>query len=144
MGKVAHCCDRAFQNQSMIESSGILRSRPMPPPSDRPVEIKLLVNPASPDLLEGLESWLQLNLISDWQVRQLSQQQLTCRLPQPIATETAATAAAVAQAATAAIMATGNTAGGGGAASNDLLNGVSLDDMEFDGELPGGLDSLCR
>lgn len=77
----------------MIEGSGILRSRPMSPPSERPVEIKLLIDPDSPDLLEGLEIWLQLSLISDWQVRQLSQQHLTCRLPQPIATETAATVA---------------------------------------------------
>ncbi|MFW5779491.1 MAG: DUF2157 domain-containing protein [Coleofasciculus sp.] len=51
--------------------------------SPRPVRIELTVSASHPKLLEGLETWLRLGLISDAQVKQLGRIYLSCRLPQP-------------------------------------------------------------
>ena len=52
------------------------------PPERRPITIQVVVDAAHPDLLEGLEAWLHLRLISDAQVRQLCQLHLSCLLPE--------------------------------------------------------------
>jgi len=52
--------------------------------SPRSVRIELTVSASNPKLLEGLETWLRLGLISDAQVKQLGQLYLSCRLPQPV------------------------------------------------------------
>jgi hypothetical protein len=53
---------------------------------DRPIVIRLSAQQAEQaELLEGLETWLQLGLLSDEQVRQLCQEHLICALPEPIA-----------------------------------------------------------
>lgn len=46
--------------------------------------LELTVSASQPELLDGLESWLQLGLLDDGQVKQLSQRYLTCTLPEPI------------------------------------------------------------
>ncbi|WP_044207695.1 hypothetical protein [Coleofasciculus chthonoplastes] len=51
--------------------------------SPRPVRIELTVSASNPKLLEGLDTWLRLGLISDAQVKQLGQLYLSCRLPEP-------------------------------------------------------------
>ncbi|MEQ9620478.1 DUF2157 domain-containing protein [Coleofasciculus chthonoplastes] len=51
--------------------------------SPRSLRIELTVSASNPKLLEGLETWLRLGLISDAQVKQLGQLYLSCRLPQP-------------------------------------------------------------
>ncbi len=51
--------------------------------SPRPVRIELTVSASHPKLLEGLDTWLRLGLISDAQVKQLGQLYLSCRLPLP-------------------------------------------------------------
>ncbi|MBP0019241.1 MAG: hypothetical protein J7647_17025 [Cyanobacteria bacterium SBLK] len=51
---------------------------------NRPVRLEITVNASSPKLLAGFEYWLQLGLLSDRQVRQLSQRYLTCSIPEPI------------------------------------------------------------
>lgn len=50
---------------------------------DRLIPIELWVNASQSRLLDGLEDWLTLRLISDAQVLQLSQTYLTCPLPEP-------------------------------------------------------------
>ena len=50
--------------------------------SDRPVRIEITVSASQPKLLQGLDIWLGLGLISHTQVKRLSQQYLTCRLPE--------------------------------------------------------------
>ena len=45
--------------------------------------LQILVRASHPQLLTGLNQWLQLGLISESQVQRLSQQHLTCRLPTP-------------------------------------------------------------
>ncbi len=50
---------------------------------DPPLRIEVSVRASQPELLEGLDYWLHLGLISDSQVRRLSQTYLTCLLPQP-------------------------------------------------------------
>jgi len=47
-------------------------------PPDRPIVIELVVRSAHPALLEGLEIWLQLGLLSDDLVRQICQDHLSC------------------------------------------------------------------
>ncbi|MGB3533856.1 MAG: hypothetical protein WBA13_10110 [Microcoleaceae cyanobacterium] len=47
------------------------------------IEIKIRTQADNPALLEGLETWLSLGLLSDEQVKQISQQYLSQRLPQP-------------------------------------------------------------
>lgn len=44
--------------------------------------LEIIVDASNPALLEGLEVWLRLGLISDAQVRQLSQLYLTCLVPE--------------------------------------------------------------
>ncbi|MEQ8757684.1 MAG: DUF2157 domain-containing protein [Coleofasciculus sp. G1-WW12-02] len=51
--------------------------------SPRSLRIELTVSASNPNLLEGLETWLRLGLISDAQVKQLSRISLSCRVPQP-------------------------------------------------------------
>ncbi|MEQ8465501.1 DUF2157 domain-containing protein [Coleofasciculus sp. E1-EBD-02] len=51
--------------------------------SPRPVRIELTVSASNPKLLEGLDTWLRLGLISDAQVKQLGRIYLSCRLPEP-------------------------------------------------------------
>ncbi|MBW4679857.1 MAG: DUF2157 domain-containing protein [Microcoleus vaginatus WJT46-NPBG5] len=50
---------------------------------ERSIRIELNIQAEHPELLEGLDLWLHLGLISDAQVRQLCRQYLTCRLPNP-------------------------------------------------------------
>ncbi len=50
-----------------------------------PLLIEITVNPSDPELLEGLDVWLRLGLISEEQLRQLSQTHLSCPLPEPVA-----------------------------------------------------------
>ncbi len=50
-----------------------------------PLLIEITVNPSDPELLEGLDVWLRLGLISEEQLRQLSQTHLSCPLPEPLA-----------------------------------------------------------
>jgi hypothetical protein len=52
----------------------------MPTPNNR-LKIELLIDAAHPDLLEGLEAWLRLGLISDRQVLLLAKSQLCLPLP---------------------------------------------------------------
>ncbi len=47
------------------------------------LRIEVTVKASQPELLEGLDVWLSLGLISHTQVRRLSQTYLTCLLPQP-------------------------------------------------------------
>jgi len=61
----------------------------MTEPLDRSIVIRLSAKQAEQtEFLEGLESWLQLGLLSDWQVKQLGQQHLSCPLPVPNDTTT--------------------------------------------------------
>ncbi|MBD2611632.1 DUF2157 domain-containing protein [Nostoc punctiforme FACHB-252] len=50
----------------------------MSSPLDRPLKIEIRLPSSHPHLLEGLETWLRLGLISDSQVRQLCREFLTC------------------------------------------------------------------
>ncbi|NES82439.1 MAG: hypothetical protein F6K10_14110 [Moorea sp. SIO2B7] len=50
----------------------------------RILPIEITVRASQPELLTGLDVWLRLGLISESQVRKLSQKYLTCPLPQPI------------------------------------------------------------
>src|ERR671933_296840 len=50
---------------------------------DRLLRIEVTVKASQPELLEGLDVWLRLGLISHAQVRRLSQIYLTCLLPHP-------------------------------------------------------------
>ncbi|MGH2412131.1 MAG: hypothetical protein ACRDEA_00190, partial [Microcystaceae cyanobacterium] len=52
--------------------------------NNRSLRMTITVNSSQPELLEGLEVWLRLGLISDSQVKQLSQTYLTCPLPQAL------------------------------------------------------------
>ena len=54
----------------------------MASPRDRPFILDLVVRSAHPALLEGLDNWLQLGLISDELVRQICAEQLVCLVPQ--------------------------------------------------------------
>jgi hypothetical protein len=47
---------------------------------ERPLKIHLTLPSSHPQLLEGLDLWLRLGLISDAQVRQLCRENLTCRV----------------------------------------------------------------
>ncbi|MHC5938119.1 DUF2157 domain-containing protein [Nostoc sp.] len=58
----------------------------MPSPLERPLKFEIRLPPSHPQLLEGLDIWLRLGLISDTQVRQLCQEFLVCAVvlqPQP-------------------------------------------------------------
>ncbi|MFB2919275.1 hypothetical protein [Aerosakkonema funiforme] len=58
----------------------------MPSQPDRQIRLEMMLSSSQPTLLEGLDIWLRLGLISDAQVRQLCQKYLSCPLPQPIET----------------------------------------------------------
>lgn len=53
----------------------------MPSQSERSLRIEVTVNASQPELLEGLDVWLHMGLISDAQVKRLGQVYLTCLLP---------------------------------------------------------------
>ncbi|MUG92965.1 DUF2157 domain-containing protein [Scytonema sp. UIC 10036] len=52
----------------------------MSPNLDPPLKIELRLPSTHPDLLQGLDIWLDLGLISDAQVRQICQEHLVCRV----------------------------------------------------------------
>ncbi|MBD2535487.1 DUF2157 domain-containing protein [Nostoc flagelliforme FACHB-838] len=52
----------------------------MSSPLERPLKIEIRLPSSHPQLLEGLDIWLRLGLISDTQVRQLCQEFLVCTL----------------------------------------------------------------
>ncbi|MEW6493881.1 MAG: DUF2157 domain-containing protein [Cyanobacteriota bacterium] len=56
----------------------------MAPQPDRTLRIEVTVKASQPELLEGLDVWLRLGLISDEQVKRLSQIYLTSLLPEPV------------------------------------------------------------
>ncbi|MCA1993727.1 MAG: DUF2157 domain-containing protein, partial [Coleofasciculus sp. S288] len=51
---------------------------------NRPLRIEVTVSASKPELLEGLDIWLRLGLISHAQVKRLSQAYLSCPLPQSV------------------------------------------------------------
>lgn len=57
--------------------------------SEREIAIELSVRADQSELLEGLEAWQQLGLLSDVQLRQLARSYLTCPLPQTVEAEDA-------------------------------------------------------
>ncbi len=50
--------------------------------------LEIRIDASNPRLLEGLEIWLQLGLLSDAQVRELSRNSLICRRPTPVVAPT--------------------------------------------------------
>jgi len=56
----------------------------MAPPNERSLKIEVSISASHPELLEGLDIWLRLGLLSNSQVRRLGQQYLICRLPEPV------------------------------------------------------------
>ncbi len=60
----------------------------MPSQPDRFFTFEITVKASQPQLLEGLDVWLRLGLLSDVQVKRISQTHLTCLLPQPEVTAT--------------------------------------------------------
>lgn len=48
--------------------------------SNQPIKIELTIRAGQPELLQGLDLWLRLGLISDAQVRQICQAHLVCSL----------------------------------------------------------------
>lgn len=59
---------------------------------NRSLRIEVTVAAHQPELLQGLDLWLQLGLISDIEVRRIARSQLTCPLPQPVVRSTSSTA----------------------------------------------------
>ncbi len=57
---------------------------------DPPIRLQLDLSADQPGLLEGLDSWLRLGLLSDQQVQAICQSQLSCDLPPQTAPDTAA------------------------------------------------------
>ena len=57
----------------------------MASPLDRPIIFELVVRSTHPAILEGLDVWLRLGLLSDETVRQLCEDHLTCRLSESVA-----------------------------------------------------------
>ncbi|MEP0886159.1 hypothetical protein NDI49_31990, partial [Trichocoleus sp. ST-U3] len=53
---------------------------------NRSLRIELTVKASQPQLLEGLDVWLRLGLLSDAQVRQLCRKYLSSPLPEPVTT----------------------------------------------------------
>jgi hypothetical protein len=56
----------------------------MPEQRDRSFRLNLEVHSDNPNLLTGLDRWLELGLIDDLQVRQLCRNHLTCRVPESV------------------------------------------------------------
>jgi hypothetical protein len=56
----------------------------MSSPEQSPLRVQLNLTVSPAELLQGIETWLELGLLSDAQVRQLCQQYLSCRLPEPV------------------------------------------------------------
>ncbi|NJP18672.1 MAG: hypothetical protein HC763_06595 [Hydrococcus sp. CRU_1_1] len=56
--------------------------------SNRPLRLEVTVNSSEPRLLEGLDYWLQLGLISESHVRWVAKQYLTCPLPELVTEST--------------------------------------------------------
>ena len=52
----------------------------MPAPPDRSFWLDLKIDPDNPNLLTGLENWLELGLIDDRQIREVAKLFLTCQL----------------------------------------------------------------
>ncbi|OLP17711.1 hypothetical protein BST81_15445 [Leptolyngbya sp. 'hensonii'] len=59
------------------------------PDPDRPIKLLLTLQGDAPQLLAGLEALLHLGLLSDAQVKQLSQQHFTCAVPEPVVAQPA-------------------------------------------------------
>ncbi len=57
----------------------------MASPLDRPITFELVVRSTHPAILEGLDVWLRLGLLSDETVRQLCEDNLTCLLSESVA-----------------------------------------------------------
>ncbi|MGG6296797.1 hypothetical protein ACQ4M4_20575 [Leptolyngbya sp. AN02str] len=55
----------------------------MTPRFERPIDVHLLVQPEHPELLTGLDVWMELGLLTDEQVRSLCLQYLVCPVKQP-------------------------------------------------------------
>ncbi|MCP2732363.1 hypothetical protein NJ959_28425, partial [Symplocastrum sp. BBK-W-15] len=53
---------------------------------NRPLRIELIVSASRPELLQGLDVWLRLGLLSDIQVKRISQTYLSCLLPELVVT----------------------------------------------------------
>jgi hypothetical protein len=51
---------------------------------NRLLRLEILVRASNPNLLLGLESWLNLGLLDERQVRQLAEQSLCCPVPSPV------------------------------------------------------------
>lgn len=56
----------------------------MSSPEQLPLRVQLNLTVSPTELLQGIETWLELGLLSDAQVKQLCQQHLSCRLPEPV------------------------------------------------------------
>lgn len=52
--------------------------------SERSIRLEVILSSSQPELLEGLDVWLHLGLLSEAQVKQLCQTYLTCPLPQQV------------------------------------------------------------
>jgi len=53
----------------------------------QPLEIRINPDLSQPELLTGLEAWLNLGLIDQEQVKQLAKSRLTCQIPEPVVTQ---------------------------------------------------------
>ena len=51
---------------------------------NRSLRLEITVNSSEPQLLEGLDLWLQMGLIGESQVRFVAKHYLTCSLPEPV------------------------------------------------------------
>jgi hypothetical protein len=78
---------RVCQSSAMITPSTWRAWQTMEQPK-RLIQIDLRVRPDQTELLEGLDFWLQLGLLSHRQVRHLGQHSLTCPLPDRAAVPT--------------------------------------------------------
>ncbi len=53
----------------------------MTSPQPAPIKLELIIQPEQPELLRGLEQWLQLGLLSDIQVKRIARSYLCCPMP---------------------------------------------------------------
>ncbi|MBE9180006.1 DUF2157 domain-containing protein [Oculatella sp. LEGE 06141] len=65
----------------------LLEASPVVTQPNRPIKLEISVNASNPAFLEGLQLWLNLELLTPSQVRQLCQRHLTCALPEAIVPE---------------------------------------------------------